>query len=133
MVSVQVSRPEVHLYCFKCENDNKVFVLSLILSQAGLLDRLGQVTVRSSPMATRLLLCEHAEKLQAAMVLKTHQTKHAELMNRAINAALQKSNTAVLPSLTVADVFFREVRDKRLFFLWFRRSLTDSFIQSGIT
>lgn len=79
------------------------------LLQAGLLDRLGQVTVRSSPMATRLLLCEHAEKLQAAMVLKTHQTKHAELMNRAINAALQKSNTAVLPSLTVADVFFREV------------------------
>uniref|UniRef100_UPI0037E7EA6D nuclear pore complex protein Nup133 n=1 Tax=Semicossyphus pulcher TaxID=241346 RepID=UPI0037E7EA6D len=79
------------------------------LLQVGLLDRLSQVTVRSSPMATRLLLCEHAEKLQAAMVLKNHHTKHAELVNRAINIALQRNNAAVPPSLTAADVFFREV------------------------
>lgn len=79
------------------------------LLQVGLLDRLGQVTVRSSPMATRLLLCEHAEKLQAAMVLKNHHTKHGELVNRAIGTALQRSNTAVPSSLTAADVFFREV------------------------
>uniref|UniRef100_A0AAQ5ZSA9 Nuclear pore complex protein Nup133 n=1 Tax=Amphiprion ocellaris TaxID=80972 RepID=A0AAQ5ZSA9_AMPOC len=79
------------------------------LLQVGLLDRLSQVTVRSSPMATRLLLCEHAEKLQAAMVLKNHHTKHAELVNRAISSALQRSNTSVPPSLTAADVFFREV------------------------
>lgn len=79
----------------------------------GLLDRLSQVTVRSSPMATRLLLCEHAEKLQAAMVLKTHHNKHAELVNRAIGVALQRSSTSVPPSLTAADVFFREVRFQR--------------------
>ncbi|XP_041642286.1 nuclear pore complex protein Nup133 [Cheilinus undulatus] len=79
------------------------------LLQVGLLDRLGQVTVRSSPMATRLLLCEHAEKLQAAMVLKNHHTKHAELVNRAIGIALQRNGTTVPPSLTTADVFFREV------------------------
>ncbi|XP_074521578.1 nuclear pore complex protein Nup133 isoform X1 [Halichoeres trimaculatus] len=79
------------------------------LLQVGLLDRLSQVTVRSSPMATRLLLCEHAEKLQAAMVLKNHHTKHAELVNRAISIALQRNSTAVPPSLTAADVFFREV------------------------
>ncbi|XP_070712502.1 nuclear pore complex protein Nup133 [Pempheris klunzingeri] len=79
------------------------------LLQVGLLDRLGQVTVRSSPMATRLLLCEHAEKLQAAMVLKNHHGKHGELVNRAIGIALQRNNTAVPPSLTAADVFFREV------------------------
>ncbi|XP_036955360.1 nuclear pore complex protein Nup133 [Acanthopagrus latus] len=79
------------------------------LLQVGLLDRLSQVTVRSSPMATRLLLCEHAEKLQAAMVLKNHHTKHPELVNRAINIALQRNNAAVPPSLTAADVFFREV------------------------
>uniref|UniRef100_A0A7N8YDA3 Nuclear pore complex protein Nup133 n=1 Tax=Mastacembelus armatus TaxID=205130 RepID=A0A7N8YDA3_9TELE len=78
------------------------------LLQVGLLDRLGQVTVRSSPMATRLLLCEHAEKLQAAMVLKNYHSKHAELVNRAIGSALQRTNTAVPPSLTAADVFFRE-------------------------
>ncbi|XP_047433725.1 nuclear pore complex protein Nup133 isoform X1 [Mugil cephalus] len=79
------------------------------LLQVGLLDRLGQVTVRSSPMATRLLLCEHAEKLQAAMVLKNHHSKHGELVNRAIVSALQRSSTPVPPSLTPADVFFREV------------------------
>lgn len=79
------------------------------LLQVGLLDRLGSVTVRSSPMATRLLLCEHAEKLQAAMVLKNQHSKHPELMNRAINSALNKRSTSVPASLTPADVFFREV------------------------
>uniref|UniRef100_A0A3Q2D098 Nuclear pore complex protein Nup133 n=1 Tax=Cyprinodon variegatus TaxID=28743 RepID=A0A3Q2D098_CYPVA len=86
------------------------------LLQMGLLDRLSQVTVRSSPMATRLLLCEHAEKLQAAMVLKTHHNKHAELVNRAIGVALQRSSTSVPPSLTAADVFFREVSQISLLF-----------------
>lgn len=61
-------------------------------------------------MATRLLLCEHAEKLQAAMVLKNHHSKHPDLVNRAISMALQRSGAAVAPSLTAADVFFREVR-----------------------
>uniref|UniRef100_A0A674F4S2 Nuclear pore complex protein Nup133 n=1 Tax=Salmo trutta TaxID=8032 RepID=A0A674F4S2_SALTR len=63
------------------------------LLQVGLLDRLGQTAVRSSPMATRLLLCEHAEKLQAAMTLKNHHAKHGELVNRAILSALRKKVT----------------------------------------
>ncbi|XP_045073846.1 nuclear pore complex protein Nup133-like [Coregonus clupeaformis] len=79
------------------------------LLQVGLLDRLGQTAVRSSPMATRLLLCEHAEKLQAAMTLKNHHTKHSELVNRAILTALRKSDATVSASLTAADVFFREL------------------------
>uniref|UniRef100_A0A8D3BKD8 Nuclear pore complex protein Nup133 n=1 Tax=Scophthalmus maximus TaxID=52904 RepID=A0A8D3BKD8_SCOMX len=86
------------------------------LLQVGLLERLGQVTVRSAPMSTRLLLCEHAEKLQAAMVLKNHHTKHAELVNQAIGTALQRNNAAVPPSLTAADVFFREVSQISLVF-----------------
>lgn len=85
------------------------------MHQVGLLERLGQVTVRSSPMATRLLLCEHAEKLQAAMALKNHHAKNTELVTRTISKALQQSNTPVPPSLTAADVFFREV----LPVLWF--------------
>ncbi|XP_077461332.1 nuclear pore complex protein Nup133 isoform X1 [Stigmatopora argus] len=79
------------------------------LLQVGLLERLGHVWVRSSPMATRLLLCEHAEKLQAAMVLKNHHSKHGELVNHAIGTALHKNNAVVPPGLTGADVFFREV------------------------
>lgn len=75
----------------------------------GLLERLREAAVRSSPMATRLLLCEHAEKLQAAMVLKNQHSKHPELVNRAVGIALQRKAAAVAPSLTAADVFFREV------------------------
>ncbi|ROL52045.1 Nuclear pore complex protein Nup133 [Anabarilius grahami] len=79
------------------------------LLQTGLLDRLTSTTVRSSPMATRLLLCEHAEKLSAAIVLKNHHAKHPELVNTAILSALKKNNTEIPSNLTPADVFFREV------------------------
>lgn len=61
-------------------------------------------------MATRLLLCEHAEKLAAAIVLKNHHSRLPELVNAAILIALNKRECDVPPSLTPADVFFREVR-----------------------
>lgn len=77
--------------------------------QVGLLERLREAPVRSAPMATRLLLCEHAEKLQAAMVLKNQHSRHPELVNRAVGVALQRKAAAVATSLTAADVFFREV------------------------
>ncbi|XP_062303881.1 nuclear pore complex protein Nup133 [Osmerus eperlanus] len=79
------------------------------LLQVGLLEHLGQSSVRSLPMATRLLLCEHAEMLQAAAVLKNHHAKQPQLLNRAILAALQRAHNTMPPSLTPADVFFREV------------------------
>ncbi|XP_043093975.1 nuclear pore complex protein Nup133 isoform X2 [Puntigrus tetrazona] len=79
------------------------------LLQTGLLDRLTSTAVRMSPMATRLLLCEHAEKLSAAIVLKNHHAKHPELVNTAILSALKKSSTDIPSNLTAADVFFREV------------------------
>ncbi|KAK3530270.1 hypothetical protein QTP86_022422 [Hemibagrus guttatus] len=79
------------------------------LLQTGLLDRLTYTMVRSSPMATRLLLCEHAEKLTAAVTLKNHHSKQPELVNSAIVATLRKSGASVPSSLTPADVFFREV------------------------
>lgn len=78
-------------------------------------ERLGSVPVRGMPMATRLLLCEHAEKLAAAIVLKNHHSRLPELVNAAILIALNKRECGVPPSLTPADVFFREVRN-----LWFQ-------------
>ncbi len=43
------------------------------LADSGLLDRLTAITVRGRGLDTRLLLCEHAEKIQAAIaVRKTH-------------------------------------------------------------
>ncbi|KAK2909323.1 hypothetical protein Q8A67_005160 [Cirrhinus molitorella] len=79
------------------------------LLQTGLLDRLTSTAVRRSPMATRLLLCEHAEKLSAAIVLKNHHAKHQDLVTAAILSALKKNNTDIPTTLTPADVFFREV------------------------
>lgn len=74
-------------------------------------ERLGSFPVRGMPMATRLLLCEHAEKLAAAIVLKNHHSRLPELVNAAILIALNKRECDVPPSLTPADVFFREVRN----------------------
>ncbi|XP_078412670.1 nuclear pore complex protein Nup133 [Cetorhinus maximus] len=85
------------------------YCLMEFLQDAELLNRLQTVTVRGIPMATRLLLCEHAEKLSAAIVLKNHHTKLPEVVNAAINSALSKQNEGIPQNLTPADIFFREV------------------------
>ncbi|OXB74968.1 UNVERIFIED_CONTAM: hypothetical protein H355_011764 [Colinus virginianus] len=79
------------------------------LHQVGIFERLGSFPVRGMPMATRLLLCEHAEKLAAAVVLKNHHSKLPDLVNAAILIALNKRDCEIPPSLTPADIFFREV------------------------
>ncbi|MBN3324083.1 NU133 protein, partial [Atractosteus spatula] len=84
------------------------FFMNFLL-EVGLLQRLSTVKVRGASMATRLQLCEHAEKLTAATVLKNYHSKLPELVNGAILIALRKSNAEVPPNLTAADVFFREV------------------------
>ncbi|MGH0135359.1 UNVERIFIED_CONTAM: hypothetical protein FKN15_075436 [Acipenser sinensis] len=75
----------------------------------GLFERLGTAQVRGIPQATRLLLCEHGEKLSAAIVLKNHHSKLPDLVNAGILIALNKKGTDIPLSLTPADVFFREV------------------------
>ncbi|XP_053463567.1 nuclear pore complex protein Nup133 isoform X2 [Nycticebus coucang] len=65
--------------------------------------------IRGMPMATRLLLCEHAEKLSAAIVLKNHHCRLPNLVNTAILIALNKRECDIPSNLTPADVFFREV------------------------
>lgn len=62
-------------------------------------------------MATRLLLCEHAEKLSAAIVLKNHHSRLPDLVNTALLMALSRRDREVPASLTPADVFFREVSE----------------------
>uniref|UniRef100_A0A8C0C1L3 Nuclear pore complex protein Nup133 n=1 Tax=Buteo japonicus TaxID=224669 RepID=A0A8C0C1L3_9AVES len=79
------------------------------LHQVGAFERLGSFPVRGMPMATRLLLCEHAEKLAATIVLKNHHSRLPDLVNAAILIALNKRECDIPPSLTPADVFFREV------------------------
>ncbi|XP_069036150.1 nuclear pore complex protein Nup133 [Lepisosteus oculatus] len=84
------------------------FFMNFLL-EVGLLQRLSTVKARGASTATRLQLCEHAEKLTAATVLKNYHSKLPELVNGAILIALRKSNAEVPPNLTAADVFFREV------------------------
>ncbi|KAM4681232.1 nuclear pore complex protein Nup133 isoform 2-T2 [Amazona ochrocephala] len=79
------------------------------LHQVGVFEHLGSFPVRAMPMATRLLLCEHAEKLAAAIVLKNHHCRLPDLVNAAILMALNKRECDIPPNLTPADVFFREV------------------------
>ncbi|KAM9018268.1 nuclear pore complex protein Nup133 isoform 2-T2 [Ara ararauna] len=79
------------------------------LHQVGVFEHLGSFPVRAVPMATRLLLCEHAEKLAAAIVLKNHHSRLPDLVNAAILMALNKRECDIPPNLTPADVFFREV------------------------
>nr|XP_012315270.1 nuclear pore complex protein Nup133 [Aotus nancymaae] len=79
------------------------------IHQVGLFGRLGSFPVRGTPMATRLLLCEHAEKLSAAIVLKNHHSRLSDLVNTAILIALNKREYEIPSNLTPADVFFREV------------------------
>uniref|UniRef100_H3B1I6 Nuclear pore complex protein Nup133 n=1 Tax=Latimeria chalumnae TaxID=7897 RepID=H3B1I6_LATCH len=79
------------------------------LHQVGLFHRLSSVSVRGTLMATPLLLCEHAEKLSAAIVLKNHHSKLPGLVNKAILLALNKRGNEVPQNLTAADLFFREI------------------------
>uniref|UniRef100_A0A8C5MUE1 Nuclear pore complex protein Nup133 n=1 Tax=Leptobrachium leishanense TaxID=445787 RepID=A0A8C5MUE1_9ANUR len=78
------------------------------LQEVGLFGRLGTCQVRGTLMATRLLLCEHAEKLSAAIVLKNHHTRLPAVVNAAIQLALNKRMRSVPQSLTAPDVYFRE-------------------------
>ncbi|XP_054843519.1 nuclear pore complex protein Nup133 [Eublepharis macularius] len=92
------------------ENKTKAHSLFIdFLRQVGLFTRLTSFTVRGLPMATRLLLCEHAEKLSAAIVLKNYHSRLADVVNAAIQIALNRRESDIPPSLTPADVFFREV------------------------
>uniref|UniRef100_A0A8C4RUA9 Nuclear pore complex protein Nup133 n=1 Tax=Erpetoichthys calabaricus TaxID=27687 RepID=A0A8C4RUA9_ERPCA len=86
------------------------------LKHVDLFKRLSIVQVRGIPMATNLLLCEHAEKLTTAIVLKNYHSKLPLLVNKAINVALQKKGCDIPPSLTPADIFFREVSKVDLIF-----------------
>ncbi|NXY88549.1 NU133 protein, partial [Alcedo cyanopectus] len=87
---------------------HSVFI-EFLHQQVGIFERLGSFPARGVPMATRLLLCEHAEKLSAAMVLKNHHSRLPDLVNAAILIALNKRECDIPASLTPADVFFREV------------------------
>ncbi|XP_077342669.1 nuclear pore complex protein Nup133 isoform X3 [Lithobates pipiens] len=86
------------------------------LHQVGLFKCLNTCQMRELTMATRLLLCEHAEKLSSAIALKNHHTRLPKLVNSAIQLALNKKMHFVPQNLTAADVYFREVSQMDIIF-----------------
>ncbi|XP_041351939.1 nuclear pore complex protein Nup133-like [Gigantopelta aegis] len=80
------------------------------LKKLDLWDRLCGVVMRETVMSTRLFLCEHAEKLQAAIALRELHSEHAAVIDNCIQAVLETERDAQIPSgLTPQDVFYREV------------------------
>ncbi|CAH2251509.1 nuclear pore complex Nup133, partial [Pelobates cultripes] len=86
------------------------------LHEVGLFSRLSTCQLRGNSIATSLLLCEHAEKLSATIVLKNHHTRLPVLLNAAIHLALNKRLCSIPQNLTAADVYFREVSQMDLIF-----------------
>ena len=84
------------------------------LKEVGLWDRLSSVTVRGAAMATSLLLLEHAEKIAAAVALRsTLHAEHQTLVDRAIKAALDDRENggrlAATANLTPQDHFYCQI------------------------
>lgn len=79
------------------------------LKTYGLWNRLTLSVVRDSTMATRLLLCEHAEKIEAAKALRNRHNDNAELVGRAIEMVLDRRSVEPVNNLTPQDLFYREV------------------------
>lgn len=75
----------------------------------GLWKQLGVVNIRDSMMPTRLLLCEHVEKLEAAVALRELHSENQKTVDTCIRRALKMRNVKVQASLTPQDVFYREV------------------------
>ncbi|CAG2211757.1 NUP133 [Mytilus edulis] len=78
--------------------------------QVGLWDKLKEVQSRDTKMLTRNALCEHAEKIQAAIALRTQHSTYPALVDAAIKKVLEKRRDFdSMQSLTPQDIFYREV------------------------
>ncbi|KAK3749505.1 hypothetical protein QZH41_013473 [Actinostola sp. cb2023] len=72
-------------------------------------DKLKSVKVRKQPFPTWCLMCEHSEKLCAAIALcRLHKT-YQEIVDVAISLVMKKRGTTSSKGLTEPDLFFREV------------------------
>ncbi|XP_059142575.1 nuclear pore complex protein Nup133-like isoform X2 [Physella acuta] len=79
------------------------------LKNYGIWEQLSVVGVRGSLMPTRRLLCEHVEKLEAAMALRELHADHHKIVDHCISKVLKQRRVAIPPTLTAQDMFYREV------------------------
>ncbi|XP_052770068.1 nuclear pore complex protein Nup133-like [Mya arenaria] len=79
------------------------------LKKLNLWDRLHTVRVGDSVMYTRLLLCQHAEQLEAAIVLREMHAEYAVVIDAAIKKVLMSRGFKTKSGLSPHDLFYREV------------------------
>uniref|UniRef100_A0A1E1XA31 Putative nuclear pore complex protein n=1 Tax=Amblyomma aureolatum TaxID=187763 RepID=A0A1E1XA31_9ACAR len=86
------------------------------LKVVGLWPRLYAVTVRGSPMATNLLLQEQAEKVVAAMQLRSLQAQFSAIIDAGIRRVIQARCVSTPGRLTATDHFYQKVSELEKFF-----------------
>ncbi|KAJ8308040.1 hypothetical protein KUTeg_012914 [Tegillarca granosa] len=65
---------------------------------------------KESLMLTRNVLCEHAEKIQAAIALRQLHSEYVGIIDSSIRKVLERrGNASILNDLTPQDIFYREV------------------------
>ncbi|KAK7104815.1 nuclear pore complex protein Nup133-like [Littorina saxatilis] len=79
------------------------------LKKFHLWEKLNIAPVRDGEMCTRLLLCEHVEKLEAAISLREQDAEPTKIVDVCIRRLLKERGTPVPHNLNPEDAFFREV------------------------
>lgn len=79
------------------------------LKQSHLWEQLTVVPVRGRDMCTCLVLCEHVEKLEAAIHLREQEPERSKVVDVCIRRLLKIRKEGVPDPLYPDDVFFREV------------------------
>jgi nuclear pore complex protein Nup133 len=78
------------------------------LKVSNLWERLMSLYVNGSRMSSKLILCEHAEKLMAALTLRKIHNDYSTILEAAIKIVLHQRNAILQPRLTPMDIFYRE-------------------------
>ncbi len=78
------------------------------LKVSNLWERLMSLYVNGSRMSSKLILCEHAEKLMAALTLRKIHNDYSTILEAAIKIVLHQRNATLQPRLTPMDIFYRE-------------------------
>ncbi|XP_069672597.1 nuclear pore complex protein Nup133 isoform X3 [Periplaneta americana] len=79
------------------------------LKDLKLWNRFSAVTSRGVVMATSFVLGEHAEKLIAAIALRTLQANHSNVIETAMKYVLEERDEKPSAGLTHQDLFYREI------------------------
>lgn len=79
------------------------------IKSVGLWEKLSTVKIRGISMYTSLLLCEHVEKLVAALYMRTLHSRYNDILEPAIKSVLIHRKSEVSGTLTYQDVFYRQV------------------------